>query len=82
MTGNRYSKKAFLIMCAVTVVFTLAGCKKETPAMDSEDETTASPSEDLVVEANEAPVIELGVGVGPCQVWYVERRGHKTSRAA
>lgn len=64
MAGNRYSKKAFLIICAVTVVFTLAGCKKETPAMDSEDETTANPSEDLVVEASEAPVIELGIGVG------------------
>ena len=65
MTGNKYSKKAFVILCAAIVVFTLAGCKKETPAPDSEDETAASPSEDPIVEPSEALVIELGVGVGP-----------------
>lgn len=65
MDGNKYYKKAFVILCAAIVVFTLAGCKKETPAPDSEDETTASPSEDLVVEPSEELVIELGVGVGP-----------------
>jgi len=65
MAGNKYSKKAFIILCAAIVVFTLAGCKKETPAPDSEDETAASPSEDPVVEPSEELVIELGVGVGP-----------------
>jgi uncharacterized lipoprotein YehR (DUF1307 family) len=65
MDGNKYFKKAFVILCAAIVVFTLAGCKKDAPAPDSEDETAASPSEDPVVEASEAFVIELGVGVGP-----------------
>ena len=65
MDGNKYFKKAFVILCAAIVVFTLAGCKKDAPAPDSEDETAASPSEDPVVEPSEALVIELGVGVGP-----------------
>jgi len=68
MAGNKYSKKAFIILCAAIVVFTLAGCKKETPAPDSEDETAASPSEDPVVEPSEELVIELGVGVGPVRL--------------
>lgn len=57
MDGNKYFKKAFVILCAAIVVFTLAGCKKDAPAPDSEDETATGPSEELV--------IELGVGVGP-----------------
>ncbi|MFB0551856.1 MAG: hypothetical protein ACETWQ_00955 [Phycisphaerae bacterium] len=65
MAGNKYPKKTIVILCAAIVVFTLAGCKKETPAPDSDDEIAASPSEDLVVEPSEALVIELGVGVGP-----------------
>lgn len=65
MDGNKYFKKAFVILCAAIVVFTLAGCKKDAPAPDSEDEIAASPSEDPVVEPSEALVIELGVGVGP-----------------
>ena len=65
MDGNKYFKKAFVILCAAIVVFTFADCKKETPAPDSEDEIAASPSEDPVVEPSEALVIELGVGVGP-----------------
>ena len=65
MDGNKYFKKAFVILCAAIVVFTLAGCKKDAPAPDNEDETAAGPSEDPVVEASEELVIELGVGVGP-----------------
>jgi len=65
MAGNKYPKKTIVILCAAIVVFTLAGCKKDAPAPDSEDETAASPSEDPVVEPTEAFVIELGVGVGP-----------------
>ncbi|MBA7477405.1 hypothetical protein ES707_12814 [subsurface metagenome] len=65
MAGNKWQKKVAAILCAAIVVFTLAGCKKETPVPDSEDEIASSPSEDLVVEPNDALVIELGVGVGP-----------------
>jgi hypothetical protein len=65
MAGNRFSNKIFLISCAVTFVFTIAGCKKEQPPPDSEVEIESSADESLVAEASEAPVIELGVGVGP-----------------
>lgn len=65
MAVNRYTNKTFLILCAVTALFTIAGCKKKQPATDSEVSIEAIAGEDLVVEASEAPVIELGVGVGP-----------------
>jgi hypothetical protein len=65
MDGNKYSKKTTVILCTAIVVFTFAGCKKETPVPNNEDETTAGSSEGLAVETSEAPVIELGVGVGP-----------------
>ena len=65
MDGNKCSKKAVVILCAAVVVFTLVGCRKETPASDSEDEIAVGTGEDLVVEASEVPMIELGVGVGP-----------------
>jgi hypothetical protein len=65
MARNKYQKKVAAILCVIAVVFTLVGCKKETPAPDSKDETAASPSDDPVVEPSEALVIEMGVGVGP-----------------
>ena len=65
MAGNRINKKAFLIVCAITLVLSLTGCKKKTPSPDSENEIASDTGEDLVVENSEAPVIELGVGVGP-----------------
>lgn len=65
MARNRFSKKTFLILCSVTFAFTLAGCKKEQPTTDSEVEIEASTREDLAVEISEAPVIELGAGIGP-----------------
>jgi hypothetical protein len=65
MAGNRYTNKTFLILCAVTVLFTIAGCIKKQPATDNEVSIEASTGEGLAVETSEAPVIELGVGVGP-----------------
>ncbi len=65
MARNKYQKKVAAILCVIADVLTLVGCKKETPAPDSKDETAAGPSEDPVVEPSEALVIELGVGVGP-----------------
>lgn len=57
MAGNKHLKKATVILCAAAVVFFLNGCRKETPAPDSEDEIAAVP--------NEALVVELGIGIGP-----------------
>ena len=65
MERNQYFKKAIVILCVAVVLFTLVGCRKETPAPDSEDEIAVGTGEDFVVEASEVPMIELGVGVGP-----------------
>lgn len=57
MARNKYQKRAIVILCTAILVFILNGCRKETPAPDSEDETATGPDEALVVE--------LGVGIGP-----------------
>lgn len=57
MAGNKYSKKAIVVLYAAVFVLILTGCAKETPTEDNEDETAAGP--------NEALVVELGIGIGP-----------------
>jgi len=65
MTGNRKSRKSIVILCAMAVIVSLAGCKKKIPSQNSAKEIDSSTSSGTVFERNEDLILELGVGVGP-----------------